>query len=262
MPLEKRFESKHRGAPRRKDSEKRRNKKKQGGRRARAMIDHGGDAHSEVESSQAVLVEAEIAKDAARGGQNKTREEDARSAVSVKEKVGLVVTATIVIALLGSLAHFWYEWSGGNPGIKWFAASNESTFEHMKLVLWPWLFFWGALTLCDLLIWKRVRHNLLSTAGGLLIAVALIPCLFYLYTEGFKVEDDVGADIFIFFLSVFCGVCYKVLFIEMEIDQRFDLMSGTFALVGTLIWFTTCSYTECANIYEDPLQQNLNVTRH
>lgn len=114
----------------------------------------------------------------------------------------------------------------------------------------------GALTLFDVLKWKRVRHNLLSTALGLLVALALIPALFYLYTEGFKIEDNVGADIFIFFLSVFCGVCYKVLFLEIEIDRRFDITSGTIALVGTFIWFTTCSYTECANIYKDPLQQN------
>ena len=49
------------------------------------------------------------------------------------ELAGLFVTL-----ILGNLLHFVYEWSGGSSVVAAFAAVNESTWEHMKLLVVPW----------------------------------------------------------------------------------------------------------------------------
>ena len=45
----------------------------------------------------------------------------------------------IFISVLGVLLHFTYEWSGNNPIVGLFSATNESTWEHLKLLFFPML---------------------------------------------------------------------------------------------------------------------------
>ena len=50
------------------------------------------------------------------------------------ELAGLFVTL-----ILGNLLHFVFDWSGENSIVAAFAAVNESTWEHMKLLVIPWV---------------------------------------------------------------------------------------------------------------------------
>ena len=50
------------------------------------------------------------------------------------ELIGLFVTL-----IFGNLLHFVYDWSGKNRIVAAFAATNESTWEHMKLLVIPWV---------------------------------------------------------------------------------------------------------------------------
>lgn len=66
-----------------------------------------------------------------------------------------LVSAIVVIAV-GSLLHFAWEWSGRSAVVAVFAATNESTWEHLKLAFWP------ALALAPLQHGKRGRRRLSS----------------------------------------------------------------------------------------------------
>ena len=50
-------------------------------------------------------------------------------------------------AVLGTLDHFAYDWSGKSLPVGAFCAVNESTWEHMKLLFFPVLLF-TAVQLC------------------------------------------------------------------------------------------------------------------
>lgn len=52
------------------------------------------------------------------------------------ELIGFAFTGAV-----GTLLHFVYEWTGGNPLIAAFCAVNESTWEHMKLLFVPFFLF-------------------------------------------------------------------------------------------------------------------------
>lgn len=108
------------------------------------------------------------------------------------------ITGIIFVSILGTLAHFIYDWTGNNPVIGLFTAVNESTWEHMKLLFFPMLMFY-------IFIWFKLRK---TTAGALpafliaiLIGTGMIPVLFYTYTGilGFMIT---AANLAIYYVSV------------------------------------------------------------
>ena len=85
----------------------------------------------------------------------------------------------IFSAVLGTLAHFFYEWSGQNPVVALVSPVNESTWEHMKLVFFP-ILVWSLLLPAGIRKdFPAMRCALL--AGGLL-GTWLVPVLFYTYS--------------------------------------------------------------------------------
>lgn len=55
-------------------------------------------------------------------------------------------------AILGTLSHFFYEWSNQNTLVGLFSPVNESTWEHMKLIFFPVLVY-----VLVLVLLKRLR---------------------------------------------------------------------------------------------------------
>lgn len=103
----------------------------------------------------------------------------------------------LTAAVLGTAAHFVYEWSGGSLWVGAFCAVNESTWEHMKLLFFPVLLF----TVAEVAA-SRERDGGLPAARAVSVTVglALIPALYYTYTGilGFRM---LWADLLIFYLS-------------------------------------------------------------
>ena len=83
----------------------------------------------------------------------------------------------LTVAVLGTLSHFVYEWSGSVLAGA-FCAVNESTWEHMKLLFFPTLLF----TLTQL-FWPGDRERCFPAVRAVSVTVGLaaIPTLFYTY---------------------------------------------------------------------------------
>ena len=86
------------------------------------------------------------------------------------ELAGLFVTL-----ILGNLLHFVFDWSGENRIVAAFAAVNESTWEHMKLLVIPWV-VWSLVE--AVVLRDSHRPMLLARAMGLLAGVLLIPTVY------------------------------------------------------------------------------------
>ena len=56
----------------------------------------------------------------------------------------------IIVTILGTLGHFLYKWSGNSPIAALFFPINESTWEHLKLLFFPFLL---------VSVWKYFRHG-------------------------------------------------------------------------------------------------------
>ncbi len=109
------------------------------------------------------------------------------------ELVGLLFTIA-----LGNLLHFVYDWSGKNDVVAAFAATNESTWEHMKLLAVPWI-VWSLIELPAL---RRSKNPVLAARGaGLLVGLLAIPMLFYTY-QGIVGRNIPPVNIIIFQAAV------------------------------------------------------------
>lgn len=87
------------------------------------------------------------------------------------------VVGALFTLILGTVGHFFYEWSGENRIAGIFFPVNESVWEHMKLTLLPTGIYLGAAA-----IKLRGGNYALSSFLALFIGAALIPLLFYSYT--------------------------------------------------------------------------------
>lgn len=88
------------------------------------------------------------------------------------------VARFMTLATMGVVLHFAYEWSGQNKIVGIFSATNESTWEHLKLLFFPMLF---------LTIWDSLRGNvnpgflkrrILSILAGMVVILVLFYTFF------------------------------------------------------------------------------------
>ena len=89
------------------------------------------------------------------------------------------IAGAIFTIILGTLLHFFYQWSGENPVIASFSPINESTWEHLKLLVTPILLF----SVIEYFAYGKERKGfvmirLLSILTGMFLIVAS----FYTYT--------------------------------------------------------------------------------
>ena len=111
------------------------------------------------------------------------------------------LASAILIGLVGSILHFLYGWLGEWPPIGIIAAVNESVWEHTKLAFIPLLIYW-----IRLIFQLHNNHRWTNAAlGGLMsiiIAIFLIPSIYYILKYGFDLEF-LYLDIINFFFSIF-----------------------------------------------------------
>lgn len=114
-----------------------------------------------------------------------------------------------VIASLGAMFHFIFEWSGKLIAIGAIAPVNESVFEHLKMTYWPALFYAA-------IQYKHVRDHTrnftVAKTAGLYIMPLTIIAGFYAYTTITGTESLI-ADISLFIGAVALGqfTSYKIM---------------------------------------------------
>lgn len=108
------------------------------------------------------------------------------------------VMGILFTIILGSLSHFFYEWSGNFFLVGLFSPVNESVWEHLKLLFYPALLF---MLFEQRLLSYRCPDLLFKNLTGLYTGLLSMPLLFYGYTL-FTQKSYLWVDIAIFILSV------------------------------------------------------------
>ncbi len=128
------------------------------------------------------------------------------------------IVGFIFTAVVGTLLHFLFDWTGGNVVAGLFSAVNESIWEHMKLLFYPMVVF----ALVEYFYWgKALEFFWCIKLIGILLGVVVIPVLYYTYTGILGVSAD-WFNITIFFLAA--GLVYWV---ETKLFQK-----GFFCPIG------------------------------
>ena len=156
----------------------------------------------------------------------------------------------IFTSVLGTFLHFLFDLTGGNLAAALISAVNESIWEHMKLIYYP-------MVLYSLLEWYFIGRNSeyywCNKLIGLLLALILIPVLYYTYT-GILGRSADWFNITIFFIAA--GVAYWAEYRLFSRDAPCSLGSGpSIALIlaiGLLFTVFTFSPPEIP-LFQDPV---------
>ena len=103
----------------------------------------------------------------------------------------------VIISVVGTLAHFLYDFSHHNKIVGLFAAVNESTWEHIKIALTP-TFLWS---LYDGYLYGANANYFLAKFLSLLAIVVFIPLIFYTYRI-FTKKSILFVDITLFYVTI------------------------------------------------------------
>lgn len=114
--------------------------------------------------------------------------------IIIKKLKLYTIIGVFFVILVGTFSHFAYEWSGNNYFVGFLSPINESTWEHMKLLFFPMLFY------SIIMNYKlKEKYPCIESAlsFGILLGTFLIPIIFYTYT------GIIGKNIFILDLLTF-----------------------------------------------------------
>lgn len=137
------------------------------------------------------------------------------------ELAGLFLTL-----IFGNLLHFVYDWSGQSIAAAVFAAVNESTWEHMKLLVTPWVIW----SLVEAVALRGSRRPvLMARALGLLVGVVLIPAVYYTYTGALGASSMI-ADVVLFQAAVLLGA-----WLSWRIMAAGKLTGPLWSILGALV---------------------------
>ena len=144
---------------------------------------------------------------------------------------GKLLTAFVAVTLAGACLHFVHDFFS-NPVVALIAPVNESIWEHLKIIYWPFLV--GALVLCR----RSGRDSLGPWLLALLAICAAMLATGYLYhvTAG---GDSVAFDIGLYVLLMGVGFLLAAAFNRPAVRRRTDLLLLlTIALGGAMVLFT------------------------
>ncbi|MBR3230866.1 hypothetical protein IKF73_02475 [Candidatus Saccharibacteria bacterium] len=164
----------------------------------------------------------------------------------------------IVIAAIGTIAHFLYDWTHQNKIIGLFAAVNESTWEHIKIALTPTL-LWG---LYDGYLYGPNPNYYLAKLASLLVLVFFIPAVFYSYQKISK-RPLLLLDVITFYLAIILSQLSFYAIIELDPTNH---LASYLSCIGLFIFFG-CYMTLTleplrTTIFRDPITNRYGFRAH
>lgn len=173
-----------------------------------------------------------------------------KRSVALWQGAGFAVTS-----IGGSLLHFLYERSHSIWAAP-FASVNESTWEHMKLLFWPMLFF-ALLERCFL---PKDDSFFAIKFRGALLGLGLIPLLFYLYNGVIGPSPD-WCNVTIFLLAAAAAYLYetRLLLLGRPLRPRAGVALAALLAVGALFVVFTFTAPPLA-LFQDPLNGTYGLT--
>ena len=159
-------------------------------------------------------------------------------------------------AIFGTALHFLFDWTGGNVIAALFSAVNESIWEHMKLIFFPILVF-------SLIEYRQIGAKYTGYCSvkllGMILALLLIPVLYYSYTGILGINVD-WFNITIFFIvaAFVYWLEYRLLIIGLPCSvPNWLIVSILIAIV--LIFFIFTFSTPKIPLFQDPVTGSYGI---
>ena len=156
----------------------------------------------------------------------------------------------IFTSVLGTFLHFLFELTGGSPVAALVSAVNESIWEHMKLIFYPMALF----ALVEYRAWGREEPRFWCVKfRGILLGLALIPLVYYVYTGILGVNAD-WFNVTIFFIAAAAAYRHETKLFDLG---RGCILGEKYAIAGLCLIaavFTALTFLPIRiPFFEDPV---------
>ena len=140
------------------------------------------------------------------------------------------IIAFFVIGFLGTIGHFLYEWTNDNKFVGYFFSTNESTWEHLKLLFFPTVFY----SVFEFFSAKEKPQNYIAAVViSVICGMLTIVTLFYTVSGilGYNVDF---INIAIYYIGIFAMLIKKTKLLK---TQKFsgNLAHWVFSGLGIII---------------------------
>lgn len=160
--------------------------------------------------------------------------------------IGIIFTIVV-----GSLLHFVWEWSGQSNLTAIFSAVNESTWEHLKLLFFPFITF----AIIEYFLYGNETKCFFSVkVCAVLLGMLTIVTVFYTYT-GILGKNYFPLDILTFLLGVIVSYLYSYyhLYTSPQSCSVYAEVLAIFTLLLFIIAFAVFSFTPPSlGIFQQP----------
>ena len=164
----------------------------------------------------------------------------------------------IFTAVVGTLLHFLFDWTGGNVVAALFSAVNESIWEHLKLLFYPML----AVAVIEYIFWGREIDSFWCVKLiGIIIGLVLIPVVYYTYTGVLGVKAD-WFNITIFFLAAAVVYWAETKLFQRGYTCRIDAKLAVALICVIAVVFTILTFVPPhVPFFQDPLTGSYGFQR-
>ncbi|MDO4507841.1 MAG: DUF6512 family protein [Candidatus Saccharibacteria bacterium] len=170
----------------------------------------------------------------------------------------LEIIGTIFIITAGTLSHFLYDWTKHNKIIGFFAAVNESTWEHLKLVIAP-TFVW---MIVELHFYSGNPGYIFARFISLLAMLLIIPLIFYAYTH-FAKKSILVIDIGSFFVAIILGQLLFSWLISLGVSNLVLTHIGIIGMILIFFAFIMDTYVPQKDfLHKDPITHKYGIHGH
>lgn len=150
------------------------------------------------------------------------------------------IAGAVFTLILGSLLHFVWEWSGQSNFTAIFSAVSESTWEHLKLLFFPFIVF----SVIEYFMYgKKVKRFWSVKTCSVLLGMMTIITVFYTYT-GIIGKNYLVLDIGTFLVGVIFSYLYSYrgLHNSGKPCSKFSQILSIFTLIGFIAAFAIFSF--------------------
>lgn len=150
------------------------------------------------------------------------------------------ITGAVFTLIFGTLLHFLWEWSGKNNIVAIIGAVNESTWEHLKLLFFPFIIF----SIIEYYLYgKNSKCFFTIKARSVLLGMLTIVTVFYTYT-GILGKNYLPLDIITFIFGVILSYIYSYrhLYNSKKTCSLFSEIFSLLIIVVLIVAFAVFSF--------------------
>ncbi len=175
--------------------------------------------------------------------------ESGRLTRAAKQLLTCVAGAAVSFGLAALLHELW-EWTGNFLPAAIFAAVNESVWEHVKILLWPFL-LWSVAQYY--ILRPNVKRLLTARVAGMLTVAVLTICFFYIYS-GILGRSVLWIDLTSAAVWLLVGelVSVRVLNSPKNIESLWLVSASVLTLIVVMLLCFTASAPHIG-LFEDPV---------